>query len=154
MLIESICDVVSCAARCVWVCVIISEQVSNSIIDIAIVATLSIIMLDTTCELSRTIEIAGYKKEWQIKSDEIVIVDETCFVKLNVGNSSLSSVIGNVGGYLCLSRSIGLQELTDFRNAETDLIDIVKLNLPLRRQKRSAIDLTMARPASSNEQDL
>ena len=104
--LQHVSAVVSFAARCVWT------------INSSIVTALSMSMLAATCELARSIHVSGSQKHWQIKSDESIMIEDTCFVQLNARNSSLSSVLGNVGGYLCLTRSIGLKELTDLRNAE------------------------------------
>jgi len=62
------------------------------------------------------VSIEGAKKPWIIKQKDVKTVDGQLFVKLCSKNSSLSSMFGNRGGYLCLGRSNGYHELVQMRN--------------------------------------
>ena len=62
------------------------------------------------------VSIEGAKKPWIIKQKDVTTVDGQGFVKLCTKNSSLSSLLGNRGGYLCLGRSNGYHELVQLRN--------------------------------------
>ena len=58
---------------------------------------------------------------WKIPSKDVISMDGNIFVKLCTRNSSLSSLIGNVGGFLCLTRSDGYKALMKLRNHETEI---------------------------------
>ena len=78
-------------------------------------------MLTATLQMIREVSLPGSKLHWKIKHDEVVTVDGEAFVKLSATNSSLSSLLGNKGGYLCLSRSHGYKALVELRNKEAGL---------------------------------
>lgn len=63
----------------------------------------------------REVTMPDSRHTWRIKNDDVIHVDDSVFVKLNASNSSLSGIIGNHGGYLCLSRSHGYKELFQLR---------------------------------------
>ena len=77
-------------------------------------------MLTAVLQMTREVSLPGSKRCWKIKHDEVVTVDGEAFVKLSVTNSSLSSLLGNKGGYLCLSRSHGYKAIVELRNKEDD----------------------------------
>lgn len=64
----------------------------------------------------RVVSVAGCKDPWVIKQNDVMTIDEDVFVKLNTRNSSLSTMLGNQGGFRCLSRSNGYHELLKLRN--------------------------------------
>jgi hypothetical protein len=111
-------------------------------------------MIAATCELARSINVSGKKQHWQIKSDESVMIEDTCFVQLNARNSSLSSVLGNVGGYLCLTRSNGLKELTDLRNAEVHRLRQAELEAEQSENKCNLFDDVKAIILRRSKQDI
>jgi hypothetical protein len=69
----------------------------------------------------RTVSFEKIKAEWIITDEDTVDLDGVIFVRLNKGNSSLSSLVGNIGGYLCLKWSKGLESLQQMRNAVRDV---------------------------------
>jgi hypothetical protein len=69
--------------------------------------------------LTREVTLPGTQHTWRIKADEMLEVDGDTFVKLETKNSSLSGLIGNKGGYMCLSRSHGYKALFELRNQES-----------------------------------
>ena len=77
-------------------------------------------MLTAALQMTREVSLPGSKRCWKIKHDEVVTVDGEAFVKLSATNSSLSSLLGNKGGYLCLSRSHGYKALVELRNKEAE----------------------------------
>ena len=78
-------------------------------------------MLRARLDMTRSVSIPDSKHVWKIKPDETQVVDDEVFVRINTKNSSLSSLIGNVGGFLCLTRSEGLQKLVELRNKQSEL---------------------------------
>ena len=69
---------------------------------------------------SREVKLADSMHTWRIKHDEMLYVEDDLYVKLNTNNSSLSGIIGNQGGYVCLSRSHGYRELFQLRKEATE----------------------------------
>ena len=83
----------------------------------------------------RSVTLPDRKHVWRIKDEDTVVIDDTPFVRLNKWSSTLSSLLGNVGGFMCLKRSQGLDALQELRktasehDAETDecsLFDVQK----------------------------
>ena len=69
-----------------------------------------------TLSVVRSVKYTGCKGEWVIKGVDTKECEGTVFVKLSTQNSSLSTMLGNKGGFRCLSRSIGLRHLKQLRN--------------------------------------
>ena len=67
-------------------------------------------------KLSHTVQVEGNPRTWTIKHNDIKIIDDVEFVKMLAESSTLSSLLGNQGGYLCLSRSNGYDKLVKLRN--------------------------------------
>ena len=72
-------------------------------------------MAATLC-VARSVKRNGCKGEWLIKDEDVKECGGIVFVKLSAQNSSLSTLLGNMGGYRCLSRSIGFRNLKQLRN--------------------------------------
>ena len=77
-------------------------------------------MLKACLDTTRTVSLPGLKGSWVIKSKDTLEVDHDVFVRMDVRNSSLSTMLGNVHGYYCLSRSEGLKEILKMRNQESE----------------------------------
>ena len=80
-------------------------------------------MLKTCLDTTRIVSLPDLKHAWKITSEDTVVVDDVVFVRLNSRSSSLSSMLGNVGGHLCLTRSEGLQALMELRNKQSERTD-------------------------------
>ena len=65
----------------------------------------------------KSVSFPNSKATWHIGVEDTLVLDDIVFVRLSKGNSSLSSLVGNIGGYLCLRFSKGLEALQDLRNA-------------------------------------
>ena len=77
-------------------------------------------MLKARLDMTRNVSLPGVKGSWLIKAQDTVEADGEVFVRLNKGNSSLSSMLGNVHGYCSLSRSEGLKVILKLRNQESE----------------------------------
>ena len=111
-------------------------------------------MLRARLEMSRSVSLPGSKHVWKIKSDETQVVDDEVFVRISTKNSSLSSMLGNVGGFCCLTRSEGLQKLMELRNKQSELPEggctLFEEQQPLKkRQSRSAMDKARREPITT-----
>ena len=67
-------------------------------------------------KFGHTVQVEGNPRTWTIKHNDIKIIDDVEFVKMSAKSSTLSSLLGNQGGYLCLSRSNGYDKLVKLRN--------------------------------------
>ena len=77
-------------------------------------------MLKACLDMTRSVSLPGFKGSWVIRSKDTVEVDGDVFVRMDVKNSSLSTMLGNVDGFYCLSRSEGLKEILKMRNQESE----------------------------------
>ena len=77
-------------------------------------------MLKASLDTTRNVSLPGFKGSWAIKSKDTVEVDDEVFVRQDTKNSSVSRMLGNTHGYLCLSRSEGLKALVKLRNQESE----------------------------------
>ena len=68
-----------------------------------------------TLSVSRSVKIDGLKGEWNIKDKDTKQCNGVIYVKMCVRSSSLSTMLGNMGGFRCLSRSIGLRKLLELK---------------------------------------
>ena len=75
-------------------------------------------MQTAVLSMTREITLPGVPATWKIRADDTMTVDDEVFVKLCCRNSSLSSLLGNKNGYLCLTRSQGYKALLELRNRE------------------------------------
>jgi hypothetical protein len=82
-----------------------------------------------TMSVLRTVKIDKCKGEWIIKDRHIKHVDDIVFVKLCTQNSSLSTLLGNEGGFRCLTRSVGYSKIKQLRNDQASLADEPECNL-------------------------
>lgn len=69
-----------------------------------------------TLSVVRSVKYTGCKGEWVIKGADMKECDGNVFVKLSTQNSSLSTMLGNKGGFRCLNRSVGFRNLKQLRN--------------------------------------
>ena len=67
-------------------------------------------------KFGHTVQVEGNPRTWTIKHKDIKIIEKVEFVKMSAKSSTLSSLLGNQGGYLCLSRSNGYDKLVKLRN--------------------------------------
>lgn len=82
-----------------------------------------------TMSMLRAVKIDNCKGEWIIRDGDIKHVDDIVFVKLCTQNSSLSTLLGNTGGFRCLTRSIGYNKIRELRNDQATLADAPECNL-------------------------
>lgn len=82
-----------------------------------------------TMSVLRTVKIDNCKGEWIIREGHIKHVDDLVFVKMCTQSSSLSTLLGNQGGFRCLTRSIGYNEIKQLRNDQASLADEPECNL-------------------------
>ena len=111
-------------------------------------------MLRARLEMSRSVSLPGSKHVWKIRSDETQVVDDEVFVRISTKNSSLSSMLGNVGGFCCLTRSEGLQKLMELRNKQSELpaggCTLFEEQQPIKkRQSRSDIGKARREPSQT-----
>lgn len=77
-------------------------------------------MLKASLSFYRSVTLPNCKQAWAIKTEDTMEVDDVVFVKLNRRNSSLSSLLGNVGGHMCLKRSSGYEAMQQLRNSASE----------------------------------
>ena len=77
----------------------------------------SISMRSAALASFKSVSFPNSKATWHIGAEDTLERDDLVLVRLNKGNSSLSSLVGNIGGYLCLRFSKGMETLQDLRNA-------------------------------------
>jgi hypothetical protein len=68
--------------------------------------------------MRRSVKIDGLTGEWIIREKDTKECNGVKYVKVSKEDSSLSSLLGNVGGYFCLRRSIGFRNLVELRNEQ------------------------------------
>ena len=73
-----------------------------------------------TLSVSRSVKIDGMKGEWNIKDKDTKQCNGVLYVKMCVRSSSLSTMVGNVGGSRCLYRSIGFRKLRELKEQRTE----------------------------------
>ena len=73
-----------------------------------------------TLNSSRSVKIDGIKGEWIIKDKDTQECDGVQYVRMSVQSSSLSALLGNVGGYRCLNRSIGFRKLLELKEQRSE----------------------------------
>ena len=73
-----------------------------------------------TLSVSRSVKIDGLKGEWNIKDKDTKQCNGVTYVRMCVRSSSLSTMLGNVGGFRCLSRSIGFRKLLELKEQRSE----------------------------------
>lgn len=100
---------------CSFMCANIYQNIGSSDADA------SNVMRTPSLASHRTVSFLENKAVWNIAAEDTLDIDGVIFVRLNKGNSSLSSLVGNIGGYLCLKWSKGLESMQQMRNAVRDV---------------------------------
>lgn len=77
-------------------------------------------MLPATLRDAYEASLPGTPQIWKIPAKDVLSIEDCVFIKLCTRNSSLSSLLGNVGGHLCLTRSDGYKALLKLRNLEAE----------------------------------
>ena len=67
-------------------------------------------------KFGHTVQVEGNPETRTIKHNDIKIIEKVELMKMSAKNSTLSSLLGNQGGYLCLSRSNGYGKLVKLRD--------------------------------------